>query len=50
MIKILYLLIAVGVIVLMIYSPSIDITSEGDVLLWYNDTGERKFKKLWKIN
>ncbi len=32
------------------YGPSIDVTKEGDVLLWYYDkTNQRKWKKLFNI-
>lgn len=39
---------ALGVIVI-VYNPSIDITKEKDVLLWYWDKdGNRRYFKLWK--
>lgn len=31
------------------YQPYIDITREGDVLLWHNKNGERVFRKLFNI-
>lgn len=32
------------------FSPSIDITKEGDILLWYSIDDKRFFKKLFNIN
>lgn len=35
-------------IIYFIYKPSIDITKEGDILLWYNKNNNRQYKILWK--
>jgi hypothetical protein len=35
-------------IIYFIYEPSIDITKEGDILLWYNKNNNRQYKILWK--
>lgn len=36
-------------IVLVRYRPWIDITREGDVLLWYNGKCKREYKQLFNI-
>lgn len=35
-------------IIYFIFKPSIDITKEGDILLWYNKNNSRQYKILWK--
>ena len=33
-----------------IYVPYIDRTSNGDIIIWYNNNGKRTYKYLWKRN
>ena len=47
------IIILIGSIILLKlgkYQPWIDITKEGDVMLWYNDDGKRTYKKLFNIS
>ena len=46
---ILIIIIQVVVVLLVKYRPSLDITREGDVVLWYNKKGKRVWKHLFKI-
>jgi len=42
-------LVAIIVINLIRYRPWLDVTREGDVVLWYNKKGKRVWKHLFKI-
>lgn len=38
-----------GGIIENVFEPRIDVTKDNDVLLWYNDSGKRKFTLLFKL-
>lgn len=42
-------IIWVGIVYWLIYRPSIDITRNGDVLIWYDENFSRSYKKLFNI-
>lgn len=46
--KILLVLIVAYFLIAIIFQPYIDITSNKDVVIWYNWKGKRIFKYLWK--
>lgn len=46
---ILFFICLVTAIVDTIWSPRLDLTCEGEMLLWYNHKGHRIYKRLFKL-
>jgi len=47
---VLIILIAIIVATIIVFEPNIDITTEKEVLLWFNNSGyKRKFIKLFNL-
>jgi len=53
-ILIIFVLILIGLVIAIMFDAKVDVTKEGEVLLWYSirdDDGDvkRKFKKLFQL-
>ena len=44
------MLIVVILLAFIDFRPFIDRTSNGDIVIWYNNNGKRTYKYLWKRN